>query len=147
MTAEEIARRCAEVMSENDMASRSLGLDLLGVGPGRAEMGMTVTRGMLNAFGMCHGGFIFMLADATFAYASNTQDKVTVAQQCSITYLAAAREGARLTAVGVERRRSGRAGIYDVTVHDEAGATIAEFRGLSRTIKGEILDSKENDRG
>jgi acyl-CoA thioesterase len=147
MTAEEIARRCAEVMSGNDMASRSLGLELLGVGPGRAEMGMTVTRSMLNGFGMCHGGFIFMLADATFAYASNTRDKVTVAQQCSIAYLAAAREGMRLKAVGVERGRSGRAGIYDVTVLDETGATIAEFRGLSRTIEGGILGNGEKNSG
>jgi acyl-CoA thioesterase len=39
----------------------------------------------------------------------------------------------------VERSRVGRSGIYDVTVSREEGPVIAEFRGHSREIEGEIV--------
>jgi acyl-CoA thioesterase len=47
--------------------------------------------------------------------------------------------GDRLTARAVERSRTGRSGIYDVTVTDEVGQVVAEFRGHSRTISGSLL--------
>ena len=50
-----------------------------------------------------------------------------------------ARLGDRLVARAVERQRMGRSGIYDVMVTREEGFVIAEFRGHSRTIEGEIV--------
>ena len=44
----------------------------------------------------------------------------------------------------VERQRSGRSGIYDVTVTREEGNVIAEFRGHSRTIEGELAGRRED---
>lgn len=52
----------------------------------------------------------------------------------------AGRLGDRLTARAVERTRTGRNGIYDVTVTNQDGTVIAEFRGNSRTIKGHLVD-------
>lgn len=144
MSAADLAQRCADTMLAKDKAREFLGLQLVSVGPGRAEMRMQVQPFMLNGHGICHGGFIFILTDAAFAYASNTYGQVAVAQHCSITFLSAGREGMRLTAVAQERGRAGRSGIYDVTVVDENAVLIAEFRGLSRTTKGAILDSKES---
>jgi acyl-CoA thioesterase len=139
MTPLELARVCADAMWAEDEASRGLGMELIAVEPGHAVLAMTVTERMVNGHKLCHGGFIFTLADSAFAFACNTTNQRTVAQHCAITFLNAARLGDRLVARAVERQRMGRSGIYDITVTREEGFVIAEFRGHSRTIEGEIV--------
>ena len=111
-------------------------MELLSVGPGRAILTMTVRESMTNGQGICHGGFIFALADSAFAFACNSYGQRTVAQHCAVTFLRPAQLGDRLTAECVERTRTGRNGIYDVAVKRADGELIAEFRGHSRTIDG-----------
>jgi acyl-CoA thioesterase len=139
MDAPELARACADAMWADDTATRSLGMSLVTIEPGHAVLAMEVTERMVNGHKLCHGGFIFTLADSAFAYACNSHNQRTVAQHCSITFLNSARLGDRLVAQAVERQRAGRSGIYDVTVTREEGFVIAEFRGHSRTIEGEWL--------
>ena len=122
-----------------DLAAQALGIQLDGIAPGEAALSMTVTKAMTNGHGIGHGGFIFLLADTAFAYACNSRNQRAVAQHCSILYLKPAREGARLTAVAREVRRLERNGVYDVSVSDETGAAIAEFRGHSRTAAGSLF--------
>lgn len=134
-----IAEACAKAMWLDDRASKGLGMNLQRVAPGEAVISMTVRKDMTNGHGICHGGFIFTLADSTFAFACNTYDQRTVAQQCAVTFLQAVHEGETLTAHAVERSRAGRGGIYDVTVRDSRNVVVAEFRGHSRTISGRLL--------
>ena len=136
---DELARRCAEAMWRDDRASQALGMSLDAVGPGRVTLSMTVTETMINGHEICHGGLIFTLADSAFAFACNAYNKVTVAQHCSVTFLAPARLGDRLTARAEERALNGRSGIYDIRVENQDGKAIAEFRGHSRTIKGHLV--------
>jgi acyl-CoA thioesterase len=135
----EIARLSAEAMWADDHASQGLGMEVLEVGPGFARLAMTVAERMLNGHGSCHGGFIFSLADSAFAFACNSHGQPAVAQHCSITYVAPGRLGMRLIAEARERQRGERSGIYDITVRDEGGAIIAEFRGHSRTLPGSLV--------
>jgi acyl-CoA thioesterase len=139
MDALTIARACADAMWADDVASRALGMELIAVEPGHAVLAMNVTDAMVNGHDLCHGGYIFTLADSAFAFACNTYNQRTLAQHCAITFVAAARRGDRLVAQATERMRAGRSGIYDVTVTREEGFVIAEFRGNSRTIEGEIV--------
>jgi acyl-CoA thioesterase len=134
-----LARTCADLMWADDRAAQALGIRLLEVGPGRARLAMTIGPTMVNGHHICHGGYIFTLADTAFAYGCNSRNDRAVAQHCSITFVAPAREGQVLEAVCEERQRAGRSGVYDITVTDETGKTIAEFRGLSRTIRGTFL--------
>jgi acyl-CoA thioesterase len=145
MTADEIAKRCAEAMWAEDHASRGLGMELIDIGPGRARIAMTVTKAMVNGHGTCHGGYIFTLADSAFAFACNSHGPRSVAQQCAVTYLAPGREGMRLIAEASERQRGPRSGITDVTVRDEAGNVIAEFRGHSRVVPGSLIEEAKHD--
>jgi acyl-CoA thioesterase len=138
-----IARRCAEEMWAEDRASRVLGMEILDVSPGRATLAMTVASNMTNGHGMCHGGYIFMLADSAFAYACNSYGQRTVAQHCSVSFLLSAQVSERLTAECIERTRAGRSGIYDVSVTRDDGTLIAEFRGYSRTINGTLLNQEK----
>lgn len=136
--ADQVARNSADIMWGEDAASRGLGMTLEDVSSGVARLSMTITAAMVNGHGLCHGGFIFTLADSAFAFACNSHNQRAVAQSCQIAYIAPARLGARLTAEARERQRGERSGIYDVSVRDETGGTIAEFRGYCRTIPGAI---------
>lgn len=127
-----LARACAEAMWRDDRASQSVGMAIEHVAPGAARLAMTVADNMVNGHGVCHGGYIFMLADSAFAFACNTRNVRTLAAQGAITFLQPARLGDRLVAEARERTRAGRNGIYDVGVRRADGAAIAEFRGHSR---------------
>ncbi|MGH3315805.1 MAG: hydroxyphenylacetyl-CoA thioesterase PaaI, partial [Nocardioidaceae bacterium] len=111
-TAQETARRCAELMWADDDASQALGMQLVSVGPGRAVLSMKVRPDMANGHGIAHGGFMFTLADSAFAFACNSHNRRTVAQGCDIAFLAPVRAGVMLEAEAVERWRQGRNGIY-----------------------------------
>ncbi len=139
MTPQEIAQKSAALLWAEDNTAQEYGVRIDSVGPGEASLSMIVTRAMTNGHGIGHGGFIFLLADTAFAYACNSYNQRCVAQHCSITYLKPAREGSRLTATAREVRRIERSGIYDISVSDEAGAPIAEFRGYSRTVAGSFF--------
>src|SRR6201996_5949268 len=124
----------AEVMFANDVASRALGMELLRVVPGSAEVRMRITRAMVNGHDIAHGGYVFLLADTAFACACNSDGPITVASGAEISFVTSARLGDELVATAQERTRYGRNGIYDVTVH-RGDQVIAEFRGRSRTIE------------
>ena len=139
MTPEALASACADRMWSTDRASQALGMEIVAVGPGTATLTMPVTEDMANGWEICHGGYIFTLADSAFAFACNSYGKVTVAQSNSITYLAPGAVGDTLTATAREVARTGRTGLYDVTVTREDGTAIAAFRGQSRTLDRQIL--------
>lgn len=133
---QDLAVLAARTMYEKDNASQALGAQVTSVAPGQAGMTMTVRADMLNGHKTCHGGFIFALADSTFAFACNSRNLVTVASGCSIDFLAPAFEGDVLTALANEYSLAGRTGIYDVQVSNQDGKQIAIFRGRSYRIKG-----------
>ncbi|HKH33612.1 MAG TPA: hydroxyphenylacetyl-CoA thioesterase PaaI [Beijerinckiaceae bacterium] len=135
-----LAEACARAMWAEDQASQGLGMKIERVRPGEAALTMPVAERMVNGHKICHGGFIFTLADSAFAFACNSYDERTVAQHCAVTFLAPARLGDLLTAHAVEVARSGRSGVYDITVTSQSGVVVAVFRGHSRTIKGSILE-------
>jgi acyl-CoA thioesterase len=112
---------------------------LIAAAPGRAVIEMEVLALHLNGHQICHGGFIFTLADSTFAFACNSYNKVAVAAGCSIEFLIPARLGDVLTCTGQEQTLTGRHGIYDMRVENQRGDVVAMFRGKSAQIKGEVI--------
>lgn len=143
MPPEVLAQRCAEGMLSTDAAVRFVGMKLESIAPGAAVMSLELMPEMMNSHGTCHGGFIFALADSTFAYACNSRNDVAVAQSCTITYVNPAKAGDRLRAEAREVSRRGRSGVYDIEVKDQDGQQIALFRGHSRTIKGRHVATAE----
>ena len=121
-----------------DVASRSLGMELVEVGDGTAVVRMLVREDMVNGHGMCHGGLVATLADSAFALACNSRGVPTVAAGCDVTVLQPTHADEALVASAVERTLAGRSGIYDVTVTTEGGAVVAEFRGRSRALPGGV---------
>ncbi|WP_132860423.1 hydroxyphenylacetyl-CoA thioesterase PaaI [Shimia isoporae] len=140
MTAQERAERSAKAMWGPDRASQFLGMEIVEVGEGQATLRMTVKPDFCNGHGICHGGMTFTLADSAFAFACNSRNQATVAQHNQISYLAPAREGDELTAHAREINLNGRSGLYDVTVTNQDAVVIAEFRGASRAIRGQLFE-------
>ncbi len=140
LTADEKATRSAEAMWANDSASKSLGLVFKSVTPGRAVFTLTVEERHTNGHNICHGGYIFTLADTAFAFACNSYNQVAVAQQNSITFVAPGQLGDTLTATATEVNRAARSGVYDAIVVNQNGDTIALFRGNSRALNKTLFD-------
>jgi acyl-CoA thioesterase len=138
--ADALARRVAEHLHAREGTSRMLGLVIEDVRDGYARVAMMVTAPMVNGHDIAHGGMIFTLADTAFAYACNSKGTHTVAQQASIVFLSAAKEGERLIAEARELAGSGRSGVYQVVVRADGGREVAVFQGLSRSIGGSVLD-------
>jgi acyl-CoA thioesterase len=130
-----LAERAAAAMYDADLASRHLGIQIGQVAPGQATARMQVRDTMLNGHAICHGGYVFLLADTAFAFACNTYGPTTVAAAGDVVFLGPAHLGDELIAEATERHRFGRSGIYDVTVRLPDSTVIAEFRGHSRTLR------------
>ena len=73
---QELAEACAEAMYERDLAVRHLGIKILRMAPGEADLQMSVSEIMIQGHASCHGGYLFTLADSAFAYACNSYDDV-----------------------------------------------------------------------
>ena len=87
LSPDDIARACADAMWKEDDASKGLGMKIVEVKPGQATLTMTVQPHMVNGQRIAHGGFIFLLADSTFAFACNSRNERAVAAQCDITFI------------------------------------------------------------
>jgi acyl-CoA thioesterase len=126
----------ARQMWDDDVASRRLGMEAAVVEQDHAVVRMAIRDDMVNGHAICHGGYIFTLADSCFALACNSRGRLTVAAGADISFTAPGRLGDVLVADGHVRSAFGRSGITDVTVKRESdGQIIAEFRGRSRSLK------------
>jgi len=142
VTPEALAAKVGETMFAVDVASKdTMGMELLLCAPGHARMRMQVREFHLNGHGICHGGFIFTLADSTFAFACNSHNNNAVAAAASIEFLKPAQLGDVLTSTGVEQVLVGRHGVYDMTVRNQRDEVIAVFRGKSAQIAGTVVNT------
>jgi acyl-CoA thioesterase len=134
-----LARRVAEAMLSREGTGPVWGIIIEEAREGFARLSMRVRADMLNGHGIAHGGMIFALADTAFAYACNSRNEITVAQQASIVFLTPARADDVLVAEAAESARNGRSGVYRVTVRAADGRVVAEFTGLSRAVGGAVI--------
>ncbi len=138
--ADNLARRVAETLLSREGTGPAWGVVIDDAREGYALIRMTLRDDMLNGHRIGHGGMIFALADTAFAYACNSRNENTVAQNASISFLSQAQPGDVLTAEAREISRSGRSGVYHVSVRTTEGRVIAVFTGLSRTVGGPVIN-------
>lgn len=146
MDAQTRAERVASLIMDKDPATNAMGMQLVSITPGQAVLTMKVRDDQLNGHRMAHGGAIFTLADSAFAFACNSYNQIVVAQTNTINYITPGQPGETLRAEAREVSRTGRSGVYDVTVLGEDGRTVALFRGQSRQISGQHFPEPEEPR-
>lgn len=111
-----IANKIVEQMLLTDHFTKWMNMELLEVNDGYSKIKMVVTKEMLNAFGIAHGGATFSLADSAFAYACNYAGKVTVALDISVSYPKAAKENDVLIAEAKQINKTNRTALYLIEV-------------------------------
>jgi acyl-CoA thioesterase len=129
------ARERIERLLERSPAARGLGIEVLDAGTGRAALGFEVTEAMVNSEGVCHGGYLFSLADAAAAYACLTRHARAATQGAHITFVAPARVGERLRAEAEEVLHAKRNTVYDVRITNPGGHTVALVRAHIRLFE------------
>ncbi len=110
--------------------AKKLGLKLIDLQEGYAEVEMIFTQDMENMFGMAHGGAIFALIDAAFEVASNSHGTMAVALNMNINYLASPAKGSKLTARAKEINKAKKTAVYDIIVTDDKNNLIAACQAL-----------------
>lgn len=138
--ADALARRVADELLRREGTGPAWGITIEDAREGYSVVRMTVRDDMLNGHRIAHGGMIFALADTAFAYACNSRNENTVAQNATIAFLAPAQPGDVLLAEAQEISRVGKSGVYQVSVKAIDGRVIAEFTGVSRTVGGAVIN-------
>jgi acyl-CoA thioesterase len=140
MSDSKLAKRCRDTMYAADIAVRALDISVEVSAAGNAEATFVVRPEMLNGHDVCHGGYLFTLADTAFAYACNSYNQVTLASGAAIEFLLPVKLGDRIVATAIERHRGGRIGTYDVLLTNQDGAEVALFRGRSYSTRQPLVD-------
>jgi acyl-CoA thioesterase len=139
MTEQELAERAVRALFARDPASQNLGIEIVEIRPGFIRARMSVRADMVNGHDICHGGYVFTLADSAFAFCCNSFNTVTVAASATIDFLAPTHKGDTLTATARELWRSRTAGLYEIVVTNQHDKTVALFRGRSHQLKGQVI--------
>ncbi len=130
---QEVADAAAKVFLAEDRGTSFIGAELVSISPGGAVVRMTVKAHHLNSAKVCHGGFVFALADSALGFASCSHGVQTLAQHADIHWLRPGREDDVLTATAHEVSRTGRTGVYDIAITNQTGELVATFRGMARS--------------
>ncbi len=134
-----LAEKAVAAMLENDTCTKSMGMDVVEIAKGMAQVTMSVTQSMLNGHSTCHGGMLFTLADTAFACACNSENLAAVASGCSIEYIRPAFENDRLTAIANVKSQGKVTGTYDIEIVNQDKKLIALFRGKSHRIGTKLV--------
>jgi acyl-CoA thioesterase len=126
-----ISKKVANLILKKDFASKSLGIELIDISPGKCQLEMVVKKNMLNGFGVCHGGIITTLADSAFAFACNSYNELALASSINVDFLKPANLDDKLIAIAHEINLSFRNGLYNVDVFNDSKELIATMRGRS----------------
>jgi acyl-CoA thioesterase len=137
-----IARKVADKMMQNDYFSQWMGVKILDVKDGYSKIQITLRREMLNGFAIAHGGITFALADSAFAFACNSDGKITVALDVSIAFPKPGREGDVLIAEAKQIARTNRTGLYLIEVKNQREELVALFKGTCYKTEKNLLEEK-----
>ncbi|SJZ32736.1 hydroxyphenylacetyl-CoA thioesterase PaaI [Sediminibacterium ginsengisoli] len=129
-----------DYMMKTDLFSQWLGISVLEVKAGYSKIQMTLRREMMNAFGIAHGGVTFAFADSAFAFACNSDGKVTVALDVSISFPKAGKEGDVLFATARRVNTTRRTGLYLVEVTNADNEMVALFKGTCYKTEKDLID-------
>lgn len=116
-------------MMRLDHFSEWMGVEIIDAKYHYSKIKMLLRREMMNAFGIAHGGITFALADSAFAFACNSEGKITVALDVSISFPKAGKEGDVLTAEAKEINSTNKTGLYLIEVKNQHDELVALFKG------------------
>jgi acyl-CoA thioesterase len=139
-----LAKVVVDKLMATDKFSQWLGIEVIDVSFGYSKIRMIVREEMINGFGIAHGGIAFAFADSAFAFACNSNGKITVALDVSISFPKAVKAGDVLLAEAKEVNKTNRTGLYLIEVKNQKDEMVALFKGTCfRTEKDLIPQTPE----
>lgn len=136
---DQLAQQVANRMMQTDYFSQWMGVEVLDVKDGYCKIKMVLRKEMLNGFGIAHGGITFALADSAFAFACNSDGKITVALDVSISFPRPGKEGDTFIAEAKNINRTNRTGLYLITVTNQHDHLVALFKGTCYKTEKKLL--------
>jgi len=120
-----------DTMLRKDNFSKWLGIIIDEYKEGYCRLHYTIRDEMLNGFGIVHGGVLFSAADSAFAFACNSQGRLSVALDVTISFIKTAVAGDMLTVEAKEIHAGRKTGFYDITITNENKEIVAIFKGTA----------------
>lgn len=136
-------KEVAVAMAEREGTSRAWKHRIEYVSIERSVVSMEVLPDMVNGLGVVHGGISFALADTALAYVACAGDELHVTASAAVNFLASAHLGETLTATATVVAREGRSTAINVIVTGEGGRAIATCQGVSRKLRGSVVQALE----
>jgi len=96
---EELFRHIADSIADTPYY-KLLGIQVINIGPGLAELSVTVDLKHTNPLGVTHGGLMMSLADAAMGNAIRSLGIKAVTVDCSTGFIASAQQGETVIARG-----------------------------------------------
>ena len=127
-------------MTENDLFSKWLGIQILEIREGYSKTSMEIREEMINGLGIVHGGIAFSLADSTFAFACNNRNNLSVALDTSINFLKPVHVGDTLIAEAKEIHNGKSTGLYHITIFNQRDYMVAVFKGTCFRTGKKLID-------
>lgn len=131
-----------ELMYEKDAFSQWLGIEILEMKVGKSVLQMTVRDEMTNGFGIAHGGITYSFADSAFAFASNSQGRLAVSVETSISHIARVVPGDVLKAIAEEEHLSNKIAVYHIVITNQKDEKVALFKGTVYRTSKEWISSE-----
>jgi acyl-CoA thioesterase len=116
-----------------------MGVELIEIKQGYSKIKMLLRREMLNGFGIAHGGVTFAFADSAFAFACNSDGKITLALDVSVSFPKAVKENDILIAEAKQVNKTNRTGLYLVEVKNQREELVALFKGTCYRTEKTLL--------
>lgn len=126
--------RAKKVFSGERFAVGRVGCVIEEVRPGWARCSLPLEDDHLNSLGRAMGGAVYTLADFAYAVASNFDRDVYVTTSSEIHFLAPA-TGGKLIAEARQIRCGRRTCLFEITVTDEAGTSVAFVTASGMTVQ------------
>ena len=133
------AKKIVDKMLAEDKFSEWLGIQVVSVEQGHCILKMKVREEMVNGFGIAHGGIAFSFADSAFAFACNSNGKITVALDVSISFPKPIKNGDVLIAEAKEINKTNRTGLYLIEVKNQHDDLVALFKGTCFRTEKNLL--------
>jgi acyl-CoA thioesterase len=137
------AQKVVERMMQFDYFSQWMGVEVLDIKEGYSKIQITVRKEMLNGFAIAHGGITFALADSAFAFACNSDGRVTVAIDASISFPKASKKGDTLIAEAKLINKTNRTGLYLIEVKNQHEELVGLFKGTCYKTEKMLMEEGE----
>jgi acyl-CoA thioesterase len=134
-----LAKKVVNKMMELDYFSQWMRVEMIEIKENYSKIKMPVRKEMLNGFGIAHGGITFSLADSAFAFACNSDGKITLALDVSISFPKAVKENDILIAEAKQVNKTTRTGLFLIEVKNQHDELVALFKGTCYKTGKDLL--------